>query len=81
MIWNQVTVSIKDKSITTSRFSETILGVLNNPIGLDIVEKMIRIWNQVEMSIGNEVISASGLTEAILEVWKMSIGKALVKIA
>jgi hypothetical protein len=34
---------IRNEDITTSGFVETVLEVLNAPIGVAIVEKMIRI--------------------------------------
>ncbi len=46
--------------ITTSGFSEIILEVLKRPIGVDMVEKIIRIWTQAKMLINSEVITTSG---------------------
>ena len=56
---------IRNEDITTSGFVETILEVLNAPIGVAIVENMLKTWNQAEISIMNEVITTSGFAETI----------------
>ena len=53
-------MSIIGEVITTSGFSEVILEVLKSPIGVAMVERMIRIWNLAKMLINGEDISTSG---------------------
>ena len=62
-IWNQIEMIIRGEVITTSGFSENILGLQNTPIGMAKVKKMYRIWNQVEMSIRGKIITTSGFWE------------------
>ncbi len=58
-------MSIRGEVKTTSGFSEVILEVITTPIGVSMVEKIIRIWNQVEMLIMDEVITTSGFAGLI----------------
>ncbi len=58
---------------------KVILEVLKGPIGVGMVEKVIRIWNQSEMSFMGEVITTSGFSEVILEVRKSPIGASMVE--
>ncbi len=53
-------MSIWGEVKTTFGFSEVILEILKRPIGVDMVEKIIRIWNQAKMLINGEVITTSG---------------------
>ena len=53
-------MSITGEVITTSGFSETILGLQNTPIGVAKLKKIYMIRNQVEMSIRGDVITTSG---------------------
>ena len=63
-IWNKVELLINSEVITTSGFSEIIVEVLKHPIGVGMVEKIIRIWNQAKMLINGEVITTSGFYES-----------------
>ncbi len=72
-------MTINSEVITTSGFPEVALEVLNSPIGVGIVENMIRIWNQVEMSINDEVITTSGFSEVVLEVLNSPVGVGIVE--
>ena len=72
-------MSFRREVITISGFAEVILEVLKSPIGVDMVEKMIRNLNQAEMSINGEVITTSGFSEVILKVLKGPIGASMVE--
>ena len=70
---------IRNEDITTSGFVETILEVLNAPIGVTIIEKMIRILNQAEMSITVKVIITSGFAKTILVILNTPISVVIVE--
>ena len=70
---------IRNEDITTSGFVETILEVLNAPIGVAILEKMIRILNQAEMSITVKVIITSGFAKTILVILNTPISVVIVE--
>ena len=70
---------IRNDDKTTSGFVETILGVLNAPVGVAILQKMIRILNQAEMSITDEVIITSGFAKTILVILNTPISVVIVE--
>ena len=70
---------INGEVITTSGFCGSHFGCPKRPIGVGMVEKMIRTWNEVEMLINGEIITTSGFSEVILEVLKGSIELVIVK--
>ena len=72
-------MSIHNKVVSTSGFSEVIFKVLKRPTRVDMVEKMFRILNQAKMTINGEVVTTSGFAEIIFKVLKRSIELDMVQ--
>ena len=70
---------IRNEDITTSGFVETVLEVLNAPMGVIKVENTLMNLNRVQLLIRDKVITTSGLAETIFRVINTTIGVTIVE--